>query len=34
MLGGLSQLLDSNQDGSCLDDVAQLAAKFFTRRGA
>ena len=33
MLGGLSQLLDSNQDGSCLDDVAQLAAKFFTRRG-
>jgi hypothetical protein len=34
MLGGLSQLLDSNQDGSSLDDVVQLAAKFFTRRGA
>jgi hypothetical protein len=32
MLGGLSQVLDSNQDGSCLDDVAQLAAKFFTRK--
>jgi hypothetical protein len=33
LLGGLSQLLDSNQDGSSLDDVAQLAAKFFTRGG-
>jgi hypothetical protein len=33
VLGGLSQLLDSNQDGSSLDDVARLAAKFFTRKG-
>jgi hypothetical protein len=31
MLGMLSQLLDSNNDGSALDDIARMAAKMFGR---
>jgi hypothetical protein len=30
----LSQMLDSNRDGSSLDDILRLAGGFFGRRGA
>jgi hypothetical protein len=32
LLGALNRLLDSDNDGSALDDIAGIAGKFFTNR--
>jgi hypothetical protein len=32
-MGMLGQLLDSNHDGSVVDDIGRLASKFFTSGG-